>query len=411
VASYEFFLAKRYLKAKCRTGFISTTTYISIGGVALGVTALIIVLSLMNGFSTEVRNKLLGMDAHLRVLKFHGEWIEDYEKVAKQIERLPHVVAASPFIYWEGMVASAHSAAGVKIKGIDPTSASKVTDIGQRFLYGALRLGPVQEKNCWGIAIGSTLADRLQVNLGDEVYLLSPKGTTVTSLWGTPKMRRFVVTGIFQVGLYDFDASLVCISLRSAQLLLGSGDEVTGIEAKLDDLYKVGTATKQINRALGYPYYTLTWAQMYRHLFNWMKLEKWGSFIVLSLIILVAAFSIISTLVMMVMEKTREIGILKAMGATSKSIRKIFMLQGLVTGVLGTASGCVVGYLLCWIQENFKVISLPADIYIISAVPVNMRPLDFICISAGSLAICFLASLYPANKASSLQPVEAIRYE
>ncbi|HDN67748.1 MAG TPA: ABC transporter permease, partial [Firmicutes bacterium] len=288
---------------------------------------------------------------------------------------------------------------------------SKVTDIGQRFLYGALRLGPVQEKNCWGIAIGSTLADRLQVNLGDEVYLLSPKGTTVTSLWGTPKMRRFVVTGIFQVGLYDFDASLVCISLRSAQLLLGSGDEVTGIEAKLDDLYKVGTATKQINRALGYPYYTLTWAQMYRHLFNWMKLEKWGSFIVLSLIILVAAFSIISTLVMMVMEKTREIGILKAMGATSKSIRKIFMLQGLVTGVLGTASGCVVGYLLCWIQENFKVISLPADIYIISAVPVNMRPLDFICISAGSLAICFLASLYPANKASSLQPVEAIRYE
>ncbi|RLF37511.1 MAG: lipoprotein-releasing system transmembrane subunit LolC, partial [Thermoplasmata archaeon] len=208
MASYEFFLAKRYLKAKCRTGFISTTTYISIGGVALGVTALIIVLSLMNGFSTEVRNKLLGMDAHLRVLKFHGEWIEDYEKVAKQIERLPHVVAASPFIYWEGMVASAHSAAGVKIKGIDPTSASKVTDIGQRFLYGALRLGPVQEKNCWGIAIGSTLADRLQVNLGDEVYLLSPKGTTVTSLWGTPKMRRFVVTGIFQVGLYDFDASL-----------------------------------------------------------------------------------------------------------------------------------------------------------------------------------------------------------
>ncbi|OPX31159.1 MAG: hypothetical protein B1H40_04420, partial [Candidatus Latescibacteria bacterium 4484_181] len=187
-----------------------------------------------------------------------------------------------------------------------------------------------------------------------------PKGTTVTSLWGTPKMRRFVVTGIFQVGLYDFDASLVCISLRSAQLLLGSGDEVTGIEAKLDDLYKVGTATKQINKALGYPYYTLTWAQMYRHLFNWMKLEKWGSFIVLS---------------------------------------------------LGTASGCVVGYLLCWIQENFKVISLPADIYIISAVPVNMRPLDFICISAGSLAICFLASLYPANKASSLQPVEAIRYE
>jgi lipoprotein-releasing system permease protein len=299
----------------------------------------------------------------------------------------------------------------VKIKGIDPTSASKVTDIHQSFLYGDFKLGAVPEKNCYGIAIGSTLADRLQVNLGDELYLLSPKGTSFTSLWGTPKMRRFVVTGIFQVGLYEFDASLVYISIQSAQLLLDSGDEVTGIEAKLNDIYKIGVASKQLSKALGYPYYALTWAQMYRHLFNWMKLEKWGSFIVLSLIILVAAFSIISTLVMMVMEKTREIGILKAMGATSKSIRKIFMLQGLVTGFLGTASGCVVGYLLCWIQQNFKVISLPADIYIINAVPVNMRVFDFICIAAGSLGICFLASLYPANKAASLQPVEAIRYE
>ena len=411
MASYEFFLAKRYLKTKCRVGFISTTTYISIGGVALGVTALIIVLSLMNGFSTEVRSKLLGMDAHLRVLKFHGEWIEDYQKVARDIGGLPHVAAAAPFIYWEGMAASAHSTAGVKIKGIDPAKASKVTDINQSFLYGELGLGTVPEKDCAGIAIGNTLADRLQVSLGDEIYLLSPKGTTLTSLWGIPKMRKFAVTGIFQTGLYDFDASLVCISIPSAQHLLGSEDAVTGIEVKLDDIYKVGAVTRQINKALGYPYYTLTWEQMYRHLFNWMKLEKWASFIVLSLIILVAAFSIISTLVMMVMEKTREIGILKAMGATSKSIRRIFMWQGLVAGILGTASGCIIGYLLCWIQQNFKVISLPADIYIISAVPVNMRVWDFICISVGSLAICFLASLYPANKASSLQPVEAIRYE
>jgi len=411
VASYEIFIAKRYLRAKRKTRFISITTYISIVGVGVGVATLIIVLSLMNGFATEVRAKLIGMDAHLRVLAFHGEGITDYLNLGKKIEEVEGVVATAPFIYWEGMLASTGRTAGVKIKGIEPSSATRVTEIGESLIDGELNLREIQGEKCSGIVIGKFLADRLRVGVGDEVYLLSSKSIDVASMWSIPKMRRFLVTGIFESGLYDFDASLAFMSIETAQQIFGLDNKVTGIEVKINDIYKAKPIGGKIRERLGYPYFTLDWMEMNKHLFSWMTIEKWASFIVLSLIIVVAAFSIISTLIMIVMEKTREIGILRSMGATAKSIKKIFISEGLVIGILGTALGCLIGYLFCWVQDSFKVISLPSDIYIISAVPIDMRPFDFIWVSAAALGICFLASLYPARKAASLEPVEAIRYE
>jgi lipoprotein-releasing system permease protein len=226
-----------------------------------------------------------------------------------------------------------------------------------------------------------------------------------------PKLRRFVLTGVFEIGYYEFDAALAITSIEAAQKIFGLGDAVTGLEVKLDDLYLADRVGERISDALGYPYYARSWTQINRQLFSWMTMEKWGSFIVLSLIVMVAAFNIISTLIMVVMEKTKDIGILKSMGATARSIKRIFLFEGLVVGVMGTTFGTIIGFILCWLQDQFKLIGLPAEIYIINAVPIDMRLLDFVWISAASLGICLLASLYPAKKAAAMDPVEAIRYE
>lgn len=407
--SYEFFIARRYLKSKRKTGFISIITYISIGGVALGVAALIIVLSLMNGFASEVRSRIVGMDAHIRIMLYQHVPIKEYRTVATRVRGMKHVVGVSPFVAGEALAVSEKGGGGIILKGIEETSVDSVSDVRAHILYGQLSFS--SPTNVPGIVIGNLLADQLQVTLGDDIYVATPQNIRPDAMWAVPKMRRFMVTGIFETGFYDFDAALALVSMALAQQVFELGDGVSGLEVKLDDLYVADRVAKRLAYALDYPYWVRPWMEMRKHLFSWMTIEKWGSFIVLSLIIIVAAFNIISTLIMVVMEKTKEIGILKSMGATARSIRRIFVFEGLVVGLIGTPLGCLIGFLLCWIQDRFKLISLPSDIYIINAVPVDMRPWDFLWISAASLGICFLATLYPSSKAASLDPVEAIRYE
>ena len=406
--SYEFFIAKRYLRSKRRTKFISLITYISVGGVAVGVAALVIVLSLMNGFAGEVRNKLIGMDAHIRVGRFHGLPMSEWHKAMEKVKEVPHVVGVSPFVYGEAMLASKGVTAGVAVKGVDEATVDQVSDLGRYVVFGEMLLEPPEGPP--GVVLGVVLADRLRTTVGDTVYMATPQSLS-PALLSVPRLHRFRVVGIFESGFYEFDASLAVVSLRSAQTLFGIGDAVTGLEVKTDDPYRAESVKQDIIGKLGYPYYVRTWAEMRRHLFSWMTIEKWSSFIVLSLIILVAAFNIASTLIMMVLEKTKEIGILKSMGATARSIGRIFMFEGLVVGTVGTGVGAALGALLCFLQEKFKLISLPPDIYIINAVPIDMRIWDFIWVSAASVGICFLASLYPARRAAALDPVEAIRYE
>ncbi len=409
---YELFIAKRYLSAKRKTGFINLITWISILGVAIGVCALVIVLSVMNGFESEVRSRILGFDAHVRLRTFHDEGVENYPEIISKIRDIPHIIGLTPYILEKGLIQHENRTDGILIRGADPKTVGEVSDLPKNMVYGKLELGKTPDKNgklLPGIVVGRYLAERLMLELGDRVVIFSPSG--MHSILQVPQLQPFVVTGFFETGMYEYDNTYVYISIESAQKLFDLGSKVSGIEIRLDNLYKANEVVEEIENRLGFPYYPMTWFEMRKNLFSWMQLEKWAMFIVLSLIVMVAAFNIISTIVMVVMEKTREIGILKSIGATSRSVLRIFLFQGGVVGVLGTVIGLTVGYLLCWAQLKYKFFSLPPDVYFLNVLPVKMQWKDFLLTGTAGILICLLASIYPARKAASLTPVEAIRYE
>jgi lipoprotein-releasing system permease protein len=408
--SYEFFIAKRYLKSRRKTKFVSVITIISIGGVLIGVAALNFVLSMMNGFEKEVRSRIIGTTAHVSVFASYADGIENYEELLPRIKETKHVVEVAPFIYYKAAIASKEGSDGIVVRGIDPEKEKLVTDIANNVKLGSLDLEK-EEDGLPGILLGTTLADRLDVKLGDNVVLFSLKEGSLTTGWSTPKASKLKVTGIFETGMYEYDASLAYVSLSTAQKLFNLDHKVTGLQIKLDDLYKAEQVAKELELKLGYHYYTMDWMHMHKNLFSWMALEKYAMFIVLSLIVAVAAFNIISTLIMVVIEKRKEIGILKSMGATNVSIMKIFMFEGLVVGIVGTILGSGLGFILCWIQKTFNLISLPPEIYFINSLPVDMRVSDFTIVALSAIVLTFLATIYPARRASQLTPVEAIRYE
>ncbi len=408
--SYEFFIAKRYLRSKRKTKFVSVITLISVGGVLIGVTALDFILSMMNGFEKEVRSRIIGTTAHVSVFSTYEEGIENYQDLLPGIKETKHVVEVAPYVYYKAAIASKTGSDGIVVRGIDPEKERLVTDLERNLSLGSLDLEP-EEKELPGILLGATLADRLGVELGDDVVLFSLKEGSLTTGWSQPKASKLRLKGIFETGMYEYDASLAYISLHTAQKLFNLGSRVTGLHLKLDNLYQAGKVAKQVEEKLGYHYYALDWMHMHKNLFSWMALEKYAMFIVLSLIVAVAAFNIISTLIMVVIEKRKDIGILKSMGCTNASIMKIFMFEGLVVGAVGIVLGTAFGYLLCWIQRSFNIISLPPEIYFISSLPVDMRPLDFILVAVAAMLLTFLATVYPARRAAQLSPVEAIRYE
>lgn len=409
---FEFFIARRYLRARRKTGFINLITYISIGGVAIGVAALIIVLSVMNGFESEVRARIVGFDTHIRLRTFHDMGIDNPKEIMETIRSIPQIVGMSPYIDEKGWIRSGDQVDGVLVRGADPVSVTEVSDLEENIIYGSLELGDVRKEGDRaypGIVLGRYVADRLLVDIDDVIVMFSPKG--LRTMFQTPEVKQFIVTGFFETGMYEYDNTYVYIGIESAQSLFKMSGQVTGIEIRLDDLYKADAVVEKIDERLGYPYYALTWFDLRKNLFSWMQLEKWAMFIVLCLIILVAAFNIISTLIMVVMEKTKEIGILKSMGATSRSITRIFLYEGFFVGIVGTFSGFLIGFSLCWLQLKYKFFSLPGDVYFINTLPVKMVFSDFLFIGGAGIIICVLASIYPARKAASLVPVDAIRYE
>ncbi|MDZ7370167.1 MAG: ABC transporter permease [candidate division KSB1 bacterium] len=410
--SYELFIALRYLRSKRKTGFISLISYISILGVMIGVAALIIVLSVMNGFESEVRSRFIGVDAHVKVRTFNDRGIEDAAAIMARIKGTPHIVAMTPYIHKKGLIRSKTETTGLIIRGIDPQTIENVTEVKKSVKYGALDVGMVETdegRPLPGIVLGFNLADRLMVSVGDKVILASFED--VTRVNQMPQMMQFVVTGYFETGLFEFDDNMAYISNESAQKLFRMGNKVSGIGIRLDHYENASVVEALLNEKLGYPYRVLTWFDLNQNLFAWMKIEKWAAFIILSLIIMVAAFNIISTMIMVTMEKTREIGVLKAMGATNAGIRRIFTFEGLLVGIVGTVLGCIIGYALCWAQYRYRFFSLPNDIYIIDWLPILMKWTDFVMISAAAILITYAAAVYPAARAAKLDPVKAIRYE
>ena len=414
---YEWFIGLRYLKAKRKQTFISIITVISIVGVWLGVTAMIIVLSVMSGFEKTIKEKILGTQAHLVVLKTGQQGMDHYAEVVKRVEEVKGVVSAAPFIFNQVMLSSESNVTGGVIKGIDPDRVGKVTELAHNMKAGRLQ-DLKGESEAPGIILGVELAKNLGVSLNDAIQVVSPLGTLMP-MGMMPKMKRFSVVGIFYSGMFEYDNTMAYISIETAQKFFGMGAHVTGIEIKTSDIYKVKEIGKEIRKKLGFPFWTKDWMEMNRNLFSALKLERIMMFILLVLIVLVAAFNIISTLIMVVMEKYKDIAILKSMGAPSRGILKIFVIEGLVVGVvgtiLGTISGLVIALNLSEIQGllerllGFKIMA--SDVYYIDKLPSQVNPVDITLIVMTAILISLLATLYPSWRASKLDPAEALRYE
>jgi len=405
---YQLFIALRYLRSKKRHKGISVNTLISVGGVAVGVMALLVVLSVMSGFHEDLQKKILGVNAHMVVLNVKGS-MPDSDEILKTIQEDKEVVSASPFIMGQVMVSYGKKAHGVFLRGIDPERESETTDIVRYIRDGRLEdLSP--DNGPPGIILGRELASAIGVLKGDDISIISPLGK-IGPLGMLPKVRQFRVVGIFEVGMFEYDSNLVLTGLHEAQEFFEMNNDITGIEVRLDDIYKAPEVRNRLQNLLGFPLYVKDWMQMNRNLFSALRLEKFAMFVILVLIILVASFNIVSTLIMNVIEKKREIAILKTMGATDRGIMTIFMFQGLLIGIFGTILGISGGYLLCYLLNTYEIIKLPADIYYLSHLPVKTKLIDFVIVSVSAISISFLATIYPAWQAAKLNPVEPLRYE
>ena len=405
---YQLFIALRYLRTKKRHKGISVNTLISIGGVAVGVMALLVVLSVMSGFHEDLQKKILGVNAHMVVLNLKGS-MPDSDELLSTIQEDKEVISAAPFIMGQVMVSYGKKAHGVFMRGIDPDRESETTDIVRYIRDGRLEdLSP--ENGPPGIILGRELASAIGVLKGDDINIISPLGK-IGPLGMLPKVRQFRVIGIFEVGMFEYDSNLVLTGLHAAQEFFEMSNDITGIEVRLDDIYEAPEVRNRLQDRLGFPLYVKDWMQMNRNLFSALKLEKFAMFVILILIILVASFNIVSTLIMNVIEKKREIAILKTMGATDRGIMTVFMFQGLLIGIFGTILGVSGGYLLCYLLNTYEIIKLPADIYYLSHLPVKTKLIDFVIVSVSAISISFLATIYPAWQAAKLNPVEPLRYE
>ena len=401
----------RYLRGvKKAKGFIPLSTLISTAGVAVGVMALIVVIGVMTGFDQDLKKKILSVNAHIIVLQ-QGSSLTNYREVAAKIKTIPGVREDFPFIYTQVMFSAPGNISGGVIRGLDLATLRRGGPRGLEVLRGRFQdLVTTVPGEPPRIAIGNELARNLNLHLGDYLNIISPLGT-LTPMGRMPRMKPFRVSAIFHSGMYEFDSTLVYTSIPALQQFLGLGNRVTGLEVEIKNIYAADQISAAIQQKLGPRFTTKDWMQMNRSLFSALKLEKITMFIILTLIILVAAFGIASTLFMMVMKKTRDIAILKSMGATRQSIMQIFIIKGLTIGAIGTSIGVGLGLILCGLLKQYEFIKLPRDVYYISTLPVQVQGLDLLTIIGAAMAISFVATLYPSWQAAKLDPVEAIRYE
>jgi lipoprotein-releasing system permease protein len=406
---FELFVAFRYLVARRKQAFISLISFISILGVMVGVMALLIALALMTGLQGELRDRIVGSSAHVYVFKL-GEGITDYQAEIAKLKQLPHVIGAAPAVLGKAVVTSARDQqAFINIKGIDPELEATVTDIRKAMRSGRLEDVVAQGDGPDGIVLGKDVAETLGVTVGDAVRVMTPEAT-LTPLGPMARSRSFKVVGTFSLGLFEFDSEYALTSLPVA-LRLTAQTHPSFIQLRLDDMFAARAVSEMIPEKLGQQYATQDWADMNKPLFSALWLEKMAISITIGLIILVAALNIIASLVLLVMEKSRDIAILKTMGSSAASIRRIFMLQGLIIGLVGTVAGALPGIAIIRILDRYKLIHVPIDVYQISYVPFTLLPQDFAVVIASAVVICFVATIYPSRQASKLDPAQALRYQ
>ncbi len=416
-------IAARYLRTRRQSGFITLLTGISIGGVALGVTALLTVLAVMNGFENEIQSRIAGTDAHVVILGEDTGGVADAGLICDRVRRMPGVVGVAPFTYAKSMIVHRGQSEGMVVKGVDLAAERVVTTVGANIqppLDSIPSRTPTGEP---GVVLGSELAARIGARVGDVVVLASLAGADQTAFGFTPRLRPFRVVGLFTSGLYTYDSAFGFTSIPASQAFYELGDRVTGVEVKLADMFEAPAMSRAILAAIGATpspdVEPLTpavrglrannWIELNRNLFTWMKLEKTVMFVILALIVLVAAFNIVSTLFMVVLEKRRDIGVLKSLGATRALVLQVFLAEGVLIGGLGTGLGAVLGYALIEVLQRYPFVRLPGDVYFIERLPVRPEAGDFAAVILAALVLCLAAALYPAWRAACLEPIDAIR--
>src|SRR5580704_953100 len=405
---FELHIALRYLLAKRKLAPISVVSLFSTVGVAVGVMAVIIALAMMTGLQQELRDRILGSSPHIYVWKTTG--IDDPRAEADKLRQIPHVVGASPAIIGQGLLSAAQETMPVQIKGIDPVLEQQVTDLRQAMRSGSIEaLTPSADGKPDGILLGTDLAAKLNVKVGDDVSLLTPQGT-LSPMGMLPRARRMRVAGIFSLGLFEFDSTYGYVSIDVAKRLLGK-DRVDHIQLRVDDIMRAPQIADTIPARLGDKYIKQDWADMQKSLFSALLLEKIAVSLAIGLIVVVAALNIVSSLILLVMEKNRDIAILKTMGAGARSVTAIFVMEGLIIGMAGTTVGAALGYTLSTVLDRYKLIRVPMDVYQVSHLPFTVLPRDFAFVVAAAIMVCFLATIYPSRQAARLDPAQALRYE
>jgi lipoprotein-releasing system permease protein len=406
---FELHVALRYLLAKRKQAFISVISFISTLGVVVGVMAVIVALALMTGLQQELRNRILGSQPHVYVWKAGG--IDDYQAEAARLRQVPHVAGAAPAIVGMGLITAAREQSGLTIKGIDPALEGSVTDIARSMKKGSLAsLSTHAPGEPDAILLGEGVAKQLHVEVGDSVFVLTPEGT-LSPMGMSPSRRRLRVGGVFSLGFSEFDSTYGLVSLDVAKRLLGK-DTVDLIQLKVDDIWIAPEVANAITDKLGSAYVAQDWVDVNRSLFSALWLEKVAVSLAIGLIVMVAALNIVASLILLVMEKNRDIAILKTMGASAQSVTVIFMLQGLIIGIVGTATGATAGYVISRVLDRYKLIHASVDVYQVSYMPfrVVLFP-DFVLVVITAVIVCFVATLYPSRQAARLDPAQALRYE
>jgi len=405
---FELHIALRYLLAKRKQAFISVISLISTLGVTVGVMAVIIALAVMTGLQQELRDRILGSQPHIYVSRTGG--IADYQTEAARLRQIPHVVGAAPAILGRALITASRNQEFISLKGIDPRLEPEVSDVARSLQSGSLdALAAKTEDELEGILLGKDLASNLGVTVGDSVIVLTPEGT-LSPMGMIPSRKKLRVAGVFSLGLIEFDSTYGFVSLDVAKRML-SKDQVDFLQLRVDDIYQAPAIARQVSARLGDQYFTQDWAEMNRSLFSALTLEKIAVSLAIFLIVMVAALNIIASLILLVMEKHRDIAILKTMGASARSVTVVFLLQGLIIGVVGTTVGAAAGWGISKVFDRYQLIRVPIDIYQVSHLPFTVLPLDLLLVISIAMLICFLATIYPSRQAAKLDPAQALRYE